>query len=139
MRTRRASAPRCLHLLLLVALSWLGLAPRPATAELRSIETQHLRLIYQSPTLDFIAPYTARCFENSLRFHSKLWDYTPSEKVNVILEDLADYGNAGVWVNPRNSMVVDIAPLNFVYETGPANERINHTMNHEVVHVLALD
>jgi hypothetical protein len=139
MRTRRAAAPRCLPLLLLVALSWLGLAPRPAAAELRSIETQHLRLIYQSPTLDFIAPYTARCFENSLRFHSKLWDYTPSEKVNVILEDLADYGNAGVWVNPRNSMVVDIAPLNFVYETGPANERINHTMNHEVVHVLALD
>ena len=119
MRIPRAAVPRCLMFLLTALVGSLALVPRPASAELRSIETDHLRLIYQSPTLDFIAPYTARCFENSLRFHSKLWNYTPSERVNVILEDLADYGNAGVWVNPRNSMVVDIAPLNFVYETGP--------------------
>ena len=135
MKTRRRSFAGC-ALLLPVALI---LFPRPSPAELRSLETRDLRLIYFSPTLDFIAPYTARCFENSMRFHRKLWGYTPSEKVNVILQDFSDYGNAGVWVNPRNSMIVDIAPLNFVYETGPANERINHTMNHEVVHVIALD
>ncbi len=63
----------------------------------------------------------------------------PSEKVNVILDDISDFGNAGVWVSPRNSMAVHIAPVNFVYETSPSNERINFTMNHEIVHVLALD
>ena len=115
------------------------LMPATCGAQLHALETENLRLIYMSPTLDFIAPYTAKCFENSLRFHRKLWGYAPSEKANIILQDFSDYGNAGVWVNPRNSMVVDIAPLNFVYETGPANERINHTMNHEVVHIVALD
>ncbi len=121
-------------------LTYLLLAPagtaRPQTAFL---ETNDLRLIYNQATLSFIAPYAARCFENSMRFHRRLFGYTPSEKVNVMLDDIGDYGNAGVWVNPRNSMVVHIAPSNFVYETGPSNERINFTMNHEVVHVVALD
>ena len=124
---------------LLVSLLWCTLLTAPCRAQLHALETENLRLVYMSPTLDFIAPYTAKCFENSLRFHRKLWGYNPTEKANIILQDFSDYGNAGVWVNPRNSMVVDIAPLNFVYETGPANERINHTMNHEVVHIIALD
>ncbi|MGE5176168.1 MAG: TolB family protein [Hyphomicrobiales bacterium] len=129
--------PRTRFAPFLIALSLL--VPALARAELADLETKDLRLLYNAPALSFIAPYTARCFENSLHFHERLFHYTPSEKVNVILDDLGDYGNAGVWVNPRNSMVVHIAPVNFVYETGPSNERINFTMNHEVVHVVALD
>ena len=118
----------------------LALAPVPAArAQMEVLEADDLRLTYPAPMLSFIAPYTARCFVNSMRFHRKLWGYTPSEPVNVMLDDFTDYGNAGVWVNPRNSMVLHIAPSSFVYETGPSNERINFTMNHEVVHVLALD
>jgi hypothetical protein len=116
----------------------LALAP-VARAQIEVIEADDLRLSYPAPVLSFIAPYTARCFENSMRFHRKLWGYEPSQKVNVMLDDFTDYGNAGVWVNPLNSMVLHIAPSSFVYETGPSNERINFTMNHEVVHVLALD
>jgi len=111
---------------------------RPA-AQLWTLETRDLRLVYNKATLSFLAPYASRCFENSLRFHETLFGYQPSERVNVILDDFSDFGNAGVWVNPRNSMMVHIAPVNFVYETGPSNERINFTMNHEVVHVVALD
>jgi len=122
----------------LLLLCWLA-GVRPAGAQFQVIETNDLRLIYPSPTLRYIAPYTARCFENAMRFHRELWDYHPSERVNVILDDFGDYGNAGVWVNPRNSMSVHIAPTNFVYETGPSNERMNFTMNHEGVHVVALD
>lgn len=114
-------------------------APFTCSAQLAALETRDLRLIYNGSTLGFLAPYAARCFENSLRFHERLFHYTPSERVNVILDDFQDFGNAGVWVNPRNSMVVHIAPANFAYETGPSNERINFTMNHEVVHVVALD
>ena len=113
--------------------------PRCAWAQFHCLETRDLRLLYHRATLDFIAPYTARCFENSMGFHRGLFGYSSTEKVNVILDDLEDYGNAGVWANPRNSMVVHIAPSNFVYETNPANERINHTLNHEGVHVVALD
>lgn len=123
---------------LLLATLLLTLAPR-AHGQIEVIEADDLRLTYPAPILSFIAPYTARCFENSMRFHKQLWGYTPSDPVNVMLDDFTDYGNAGVWVNPRNSMVVHIAPTSFVYETGPSNERINFTMNHEVVHVLALD
>ena len=124
---------------LLAVLAASLLFPRVSSASYDAIETPDLRLIYISPTLDFIAPYTVQCFENSLRFHRRLWNYTPSERVNVIMGDFGDYGNAGVWVNPRNSMMLDIAPVNFVYETAPSNERVNHTMNHEIVHVLALE
>ena len=123
----------------LLAALFLLIAPSPARGEYRVLETEDLRLIYPSPVLSFIAPYTARCFENSMRFHRALWGWTPTEKVNVILDDFTDYGNAGVWAAPRNSMNVHIAPANSVYETGPSNERMNFTMNHEVVHVLALD
>ena len=115
------------------------LLPQISQAELATIETQDLRLVYNRSTLSFLAPYASRCFENSMRFHQRLFHYTPTEKVNVILDDVSDFGNAGVSVNPRNSMLVHIAPVNFVYETGPSNERINFTMNHEVVHVVALD
>ena len=117
----------------------LATAAGPASAQYRVIETAEVRVVYPGAALNFIAPYTVQCFENSLRFHRRLFHYTPSEKVNVILDDFGDYGNAGVWVNPRNSMSVHIAPANSVYETGPSNERINFTMNHEVVHVVALD
>lgn len=123
--------------ILLAAL--LAALPAASRADLADLETRDLRLVYNAPALSFLAPYAARCFENSLQFHEKLFDYRPSQKVNVILDDFGDYGNAGVWVSPRNSMVVHIAPVNFVYETGPSNERINFTMNHEVVHVVALD
>lgn len=123
---------------LIVGLALLAHAPA-ARAQIEVIETDDLRLSYPAPVLSFIAPYTARCFENSMQFHRKLWNWTPSEKVNVMLDDFTDYGNAGVWVNPRNSMVLHIAPTSFVYETGPSNERMSFTMNHEVVHVLALD
>src|SRR5437867_4674535 len=122
---------------LVAALAWL--APSAARAQYRAIETQNLRVVYFGPTQSFIAPYTAQCFERSLRFYRGLFRYRPSERVNVILDDATDYANAGVWVTPRNSMMVHLAPTNFVYETGPSNERINFTMNHEIAHVVTLD
>ena len=115
------------------------LLPLESRAGLATIETKDLRLVYDEGALSFLAPYASRCFENSMRFHQRLFQYTPTERVNVILDDASDFGNAGVWVNPRNSMFIHIAPVNFAYETGPSNERMNFTMNHEVVHVVALD
>ncbi|HKQ19188.1 MAG TPA: hypothetical protein VJW75_05515, partial [Candidatus Eisenbacteria bacterium] len=134
-KPRAALARLGVALILLLLL----LHPRAASAELGTIETADLRLLINGAPLSYIAPYTARCFENSLRYHRRLFGYTPSERVNVFIDDFTDFGNAGVWVNPRNTMIVHVAPVNFVYETGPSNERINFTMNHEMVHVAALD
>jgi hypothetical protein len=123
-----------------LALLLLPLAfPRAADAQYRVLETSDLRLAYFGPTLGFVAPYTAQCFENSMTFYRRVLDYTPTQPVNVILEDTGDYGNAGVWGTPRSSMMVQIAPTNFVYETSPSNERINFLMNHELAHVITLD
>lgn len=128
--------PRLARVLALLAAA---LAAPAARAELRVLETRDLRLVYPHPSLHFIAPYVAQCFENSMRFHRQLFQYAPSEKVTVVLVDRSDYGNAAVNGSPRNTMVIEIAPNNFVYETGPGNERINFVMNHELAHVVTLD
>lgn len=122
-----------------VVLTLLCLAPAPARAQFEAIETSDLRLVYHGPTQSFIAPYAARCFVRSMDFYERMFDYTPSERVTVVLDDVSDYMNAAVGVAPRNSMIMHLAPTNFVYESAPANERINFTMNHEIAHVVTLD
>lgn len=112
---------------------------RPAAAQFREIETRDLRLVYLGTPFEFIAPYTGRCFERSLRFYRDHLDYTPTERVNVYLEDTSDYGNAGVFGAPHSTMLVQVSPMNSVYETGPSNERMNFLMNHELAHVVTLD
>jgi hypothetical protein len=81
----------------------------------------------------------ARCFENSLRFQRRLFDFTPTEKVTVLLNDFADFGNASAGVIPKDNLIVQIAPMNFAYERMPANENMNWTLNHEMVHLAAND
>ena len=125
-------------LVLLAILVWL-LLPAPVGAELSVLETKDLQLIYFSPGQSFLAPHVARCFENSLRFQRRLFEYPASERITVLLDDFADYGNASAGVSPKDNLNVQIAPLNFAYERMPANENMNWTMNHELVHIAATD
>jgi hypothetical protein len=120
----------CLVLLAFVA---------PASAQLKELETKDLRLVYFDPSLTYLTPHAGRCFENAFAFHRKLFDYRPSGKVTVLLDDFADYGNAAATAVPRPFVKVDVAPLSFAFETVVANERINWLMNHELVHVTAVD
>jgi hypothetical protein len=110
-----------------------------ASAQLSSLETDDLRLIYVSPTQAFLTPHAGRCFENALGFERKLFDYRPSEKVTVLVTDLSDSGNAAAGAVPRNNLSFELAPLSFTYETMVANERVNFVMNHELVHIIASD
>jgi hypothetical protein len=111
----------------------------PARAQFRALETDDLRLVYFHPSETFLAPHVARSFANSMRFHRALFGYRPSEKVTVLLTDFSDFGNAGATSVPRPSVNVRIAPLSFAFETFAANERMNTLMNHELVHVVAMD
>lgn len=106
---------------------------------LYSLRTKNLRLIYYDENHAYIIPHLARCFENSLSFHRKLFDYTPSEEVTILLQDFNDYGSGGTNTIPWNYINIGIEPFDYVYETSPANERMNWIMNHELVHVLATD
>ncbi len=108
-------------------------------AQLYSLETKDLRLVYYGQAESYLVPHAARCFENSLAFHKKFWNYAPSQKITVFLHDLGDYGNAGASTAPNNRISVAIAPISYVYETAPANERMNAIMNHEIVHIIAGD
>jgi hypothetical protein len=126
-------------LFFLLFLMHLVAAISPLYAQNAYLETENLRLIFYKPIHSFIALHTVRCFENSLSYHRALWDYKPSEKVTVTLYDINDFGNAGATAIPKNRVAIMIAPPSYVYETSPANERVNTFMNHELVHVLAMD
>jgi hypothetical protein len=112
---------------------------RDASAQLASIETEDLRLLYVNSSEGFLTPHAGRCFENSMAFERRMFDYAPSEKVTVLLTDLSDSGNASASAVPRSGITVKIAPLRFTYETIVANERMNFIMNHELVHIMATD
>lgn len=108
-------------------------------SQIKQIETENLVLIYPSQAHEYLVPYAVSCYENALTFHHNLFDYQSKEKTTIFLQDFWDYGNAGATSIPDNYIRIGIAPLNYVFETSPANERINHTMNHELVHVIAGD
>lgn len=121
-----------LFLLLAVAL--------PAhSVELKALETKDLRLIYFDPVESYLAPYAARTFTNSLASQQKHFGFAPDGKVTVLMKDFSDYGNAAAGAVPRNTLLVDIAPVSFAFETFAPSERMYTLMNHELVHVATMD
>jgi len=116
-----------------------ALAAAPAFAQLAVTETENLRLVYVDGTQSYLVPHAARTFLNSLAFQKKLFDFTPSEKITVLLVDFEDGGGASTTVVPRNTVMVQAAPLSFAFETIAGNDRMNIIMNHELVHVVAMD
>ena len=121
------------------ALALLLLGAAPGAAQLTSLETKDLRLVYVDVTESYLSSHVARTFQNSLAFQQKTFDWTPSEKVTLLLTDFSDQGNAGAASVPRDYVSVQIAPLSFAFETLAANERMNTIMNHELVHVATMD
>jgi len=104
-----------------------------------TMETKNMRLLYYDKKHSSVIPHLSRCFENSMRFHQDLFNYKPSEKVTVLLQDFDDYGNAGVAVLPFNYLLLGIEPFEQIFETSPTNERFNWVMSHELMHVVAMD
>lgn len=102
-------------------------------------ETEFLRMVSIDPAHTYLVSHAAASFENSLRFHRRLFSYTPTEKVTVLMHDFNDYGTGGTNTIPWNYLSIGIEPYDYVYETAPTNERMNWVMNHELVHVLATD
>jgi hypothetical protein len=111
----------------------------PASAQLNQLLMEDLRLLYFEATQGYLAPHVARCFHNSLEFQRQIWGWEPTEPITVVLVDFSDSGNAAAGGLPRNVLMLDIAPLSFVYEIISANERMNLIMNHELVHIAAYD
>ncbi len=134
MRTRRM---RRVSALVAGLVLWIG--PRVASAQLATVETGSLRLVYFDGSETYLVPHAARTFFNSLAFQRKLFGFEPGEPITVLLADFADTGNAGASVVPRDALTIQIAPLSFAFETIAANDRLNTIMNHELVHVVTMD
>ncbi|HEX9651972.1 MAG TPA: hypothetical protein VGA21_15530 [Cyclobacteriaceae bacterium] len=110
-----------------------------AYAQLNLIETNEIRLVTYDFGHQYVLPHAGRCFHNALEFHKKLFDYTPSEKITILIQDFGDYGNGGATAVPKNAVSIGLAPFSYAFETSPAGERIFSMANHELIHVLALD
>lgn len=108
-------------------------------AQFKSIATDDLNLLYYDFGHEYLLNHTIRSYTNSLRFHEEMFSYRLSDPVTVIVQDFGDFGNAGASAVPKNVVLMGIAPFHYAYETNPANERVNVLMNHELVHIVALD
>ncbi len=108
-------------------------------SQLDLIETDDMKLVTYDFGHKYILPHATRCFHVSLDFHKKLFDYQPSEKITVLIQDFGDYGNAGATAVPRNAISMGLSPFSYAFENSPAGERVFSMMNHELVHVMALD
>ncbi|HEY8011299.1 MAG TPA: hypothetical protein VIE67_09910 [Rudaea sp.] len=108
-------------------------------AGLQQLETDDIRVIWFHPAEDYLAPLVARSAENAIQFQKRNWDWKPDGKVNVLIKDQADIGNAGALSTPKNAVIIDIAPLAYTFETYVGSERMFSLLNHETTHVANLD
>ena len=106
---------------------------------LSSLKTTDLRLLYFDPTETYLVPHVGRSFENSMDRQRHIFGYEPYEKITTLLTDFGDYGNASASAVPRNTLILDIAPLPRTFETLTASERFYLLMNHELVHIVTTD
>jgi len=74
-----------------------------------------------------------------MRMQQSVFGLNSDEKVTLLLTDFRDNGNAGAGPTPRNTVLVDIAPVNLSFETFAPNERMYTLMNHELVHLSSTD
>lgn len=116
-----------------------AVAPSVARGQFQSLETATMRLMYTSPLQSYLVPQVAASFENALKFHRQLFDYSPGGKINVLMHDLWHYGNAGARPVPENHVTIGIAPYGHDYESAPAPERMASSMNHELAHIVTTD
>ncbi len=118
---------------------FLGVSQPSRAQGLEFIDTEEMRLLYFSPSEDYLAPHVIASFENSMRRQRSIFDYEPWDDVTVLLTDFADHGNAGAFPIPRNQLFVDIAPKPPTFETSAGAERMGSLMKHELVHLVTTD
>src|SRR6056300_83335 len=108
-------------------------------SQFKKIETNDFDVISSNLQLDYVLNHAIRCSHNALDFHRSLFDYNPQEKIFVLFQDFGDYGNGGATSLPINLISTCISPLNYAFESSIAGERVFSIMNHELVHIAALD
>jgi len=137
--TAAASVRRQLHHIAFWVIVLSCLLCCSSSGQLYFARTNNLRLVFLDRAHSYLVPHIIRSYENSLKFHTRFFDYVPSEEVTMLLHDFNDYGSGGTNTIPWNYLSIGIEQYDYAYETSPTNERMNWVMNHELVHVLATD
>ncbi|MEA3245794.1 MAG: hypothetical protein U9Q74_06525 [Gemmatimonadota bacterium] len=114
-------------------------APAALAAQLQVTVTPAMQLEYTSPLQSYLVPQVTGSFERALRFHRRLFNYTPDGRIDVLMHDLWHYGNAGARPMPQNHVTIGLAPYGHDYESAPAPERMGSSMNHELAHIVTTD
>jgi hypothetical protein len=113
--------------------------PDASGIDLSEIDTHDLELLYFDPAQTYLTPYIGRAFTNSLAFHKKKFNWTPWDRILVLLKDFGDYGNAAARASPNDAVLLDVAPLSQAMETFSPGERFFTLNNHELQHVATMD
>ena len=103
------------------------------------VDTPDVRLIYPKHALGYLTPHALGTFRHSLAAQKRIFGWTPSERIGLVLNDFSDYGNASATPLPRNTLRLDIEPTSNAFETNPGSERMYSAMNHELVHIATTD
>lgn len=107
--------------------------------DLQKFETPNLKLVFLDKNTSYLVPHTVRSFENSLAFHKKFWNYTPSDQTNILFNDFTDAGSGGSIVIPWNFIIIGVAPFDYTFSVLPSNERMQWLMSHELTHEVMCD
>ena len=116
-----------------------GILTAPASADLKFLETKELRLAYYDPGGTYFVPLATQSFLAGLAAQEQRFGYRPDGKVNVLIQDFSDRGNANANSAPRNRIFFEIASSGEPYETVSPSERFASTAVHELTHVATFD
>ena len=74
-----------------------------ADAQLATIETPEVRLVYFDGSETYLVPHAARAFLNALGFEADLFKFKPADPITVLLDRLLRRGQRGRGAVPRDS------------------------------------
>jgi hypothetical protein len=124
---------------ILIAAACLAVCGPGHAQALKVTETDSLRLLYFDPSETYLVPRMIQTYHDSLDRQKSILGFDPDEKTTVLLTDFTDIGNARAGAVPSNSLMFDIAPIPFTFETFAPAERMYTLMNHELIHIVTTD
>ncbi|NWF89827.1 MAG: hypothetical protein HXY50_10250 [Ignavibacteriaceae bacterium] len=101
-------------------------------------ESTNFKIIYRS-SHSHLVPQLFKSAEEALEVLSRIFNYTPSEKIIINTYDAYDYGYGAATSVPQNFIRLEIEPMEPGYETIPYSERFQWIISHELVHIVVND
>ena len=78
----------------IVSFIFVFLLSTTARAQLSTVETPEVQIVYFDGAEAYLVPHVARAFLNALAFERRLFGYDPTQRVTLLLADFSDAGNA---------------------------------------------